>query len=119
MLVILELSQRKDLFDEAVGVFWKQWGNKRNYKFYQDCMFHSCQTEDEIPRFYVALQNESIIGTYALIRNDLNSRQDLYPWLACLYVDPEHRGKRMGSRLLEHAVLLIWKVIMKNMGGLI
>jgi uncharacterized Zn finger protein len=39
MIKILELSQRKDLFDAAVKVFWEQWGNEQNYKFYQDCMF--------------------------------------------------------------------------------
>jgi N-acetylglutamate synthase-like GNAT family acetyltransferase len=67
-------------------------------------MLHSCKTTDEIPRFYVAVEDEKIIGTYALIRNDLNSRQDLHPWLACLYVDPAYRGKAIGSKLLEHAI---------------
>ncbi|WP_028778917.1 GNAT family N-acetyltransferase [Shimazuella kribbensis] len=106
---IMELSQRKDLFNEAVHAFWKQWGNEQNYKFYQDCMLHSCQTTEEIPRFYIALLNQTIIGTYALIRNDLNSRQDLFPWLACLYVSPEHRGKKIGSHLLEHATQEAYK----------
>lgn len=115
MFEIIELSQRKDLFDEAVEVFWKQWGNENNYKFYQDCILHSCQTVDEIPRFYIALLNESIIGTYALIRNDLNSRQDLFPWLACLYVEPDHRGKSMGSHLLEHAIQETYKKGYKNL----
>lgn len=101
---IVQIQQKMDLFDEAVQVFWKQWGNEKNYNFYRDCMQHSCETNDEIPRFYIALRNERIIGTYALIRNDLNSRQDLYPWLACLYVDPEYRGKAIGSLLLEHAI---------------
>ncbi len=67
-------------------------------------MTHSDKTTDGLPAFYVALLNESIIGTYALIRNDLNSRQDLYPWLACLYIEPAYRGRAFGSRLLEHAV---------------
>jgi GNAT superfamily N-acetyltransferase len=101
---ITEIQQKPHLFDKAVHVFWKQWGNETNYAFYKDCMSHSCTTSDAIPRFYVALLDESIIGTYALIRNDLNSRQDLHPWLACLYVDPEHRGKKIGSRLMEHAI---------------
>ncbi|MFC0270906.1 GNAT family N-acetyltransferase [Metabacillus herbersteinensis] len=101
---MVEIQQKPDLFNEAVRIFWEQRGNEQNYTFYRDCMDHSCKTKDEIPRFYIALLNEAIIGTYALIRNDLNSRQDLYPWLACLYVDPEHRGKRIGSRLLEHAI---------------
>lgn len=101
---IVEIQQQMDLFDKAINVFWEQWGNEHNYKFYQDCMIHSCKTTDEIPRFYIALKNECIIGTFALIRNDLNSRQDLYPWLACLYVDPDYRGKEIGSQLLQHAI---------------
>ena len=100
---IVEIQQRPELFDKSVGVFWGEWGNEKNYKFYEDAMRQSCLTTDEIPRFYIALENESIIGTYALIRNDLNSRQDLFPWLACLFVDPEHQGKRIGSQLLQHA----------------
>jgi N-acetylglutamate synthase-like GNAT family acetyltransferase len=104
IMKIFELSQRNDLFDEAVKVYWNQWGDEQNYKFYEDCMFHSCKTTDKVPRFYIALLDESIIGTYALLRNDLNSRQDLFPWLACLYVSPEHRGKKIGSHLLEHAL---------------
>lgn len=104
MLKIIEVQQRKELFDKAVDAFWKQWGSEHNYKFYEDCIIHSCQTEDELPRFYIALMEEKIVGTYALLRNDLNSRQDLYPWLACLYVDPAHRGKELGSQLLQHAI---------------
>ncbi|MFG6494771.1 GNAT family N-acetyltransferase [Fictibacillus sp. UD] len=101
---IVEVQQRKDLFDKAVNVFWKQWGSEQNYKFYENCMIHSCQTKDELPRFYIALIEEEIVGTYALLRNDLNSRQDLYPWFACLYVNPEYRGKEIGSQLLQHAI---------------
>lgn len=61
-------------------------------------------TDRDLPIFYIALENESIIGTYALLRNDLISRQDIFPWLACLYVSPGHRGRRIGSRLLKHAL---------------
>jgi GNAT superfamily N-acetyltransferase len=114
MIKIFELNQRKDLFDEAVRVFWEQWGNENNYEFYQDCMLHSCKTTDEIPRFYVALLNEAIIGVYALLRNDLNSRQDLFPWFACLYVKLEHRGKKIGFYLLEHALQETYKKDIRN-----
>ncbi|PFA63202.1 GNAT family N-acetyltransferase [Bacillus sp. AFS015802] len=101
---IIELQKDSNRFEEAVNVFWKQWGSEDNYTFYHDCMFHSCRTEEDLPRFYIALQEDEIIGTYALLRNDLNSRQDLYPWFACLYVAPGHRGDGLGSILLEHAL---------------
>ncbi|WP_163581295.1 GNAT family N-acetyltransferase [Gracilibacillus saliphilus] len=101
---IIELKERNNLFEKALQVFWEQWGNEHNYTFYEDAMVHSCTTKSAIPRFYVAVKEGNIIGTYALIRNDLNSRQDLCPWLACLYVDEQHRGNRFGYKLLEHAL---------------
>ncbi|MFS0881841.1 GNAT family N-acetyltransferase [Bacillus sp. 7586-K] len=101
---IVELKDRNSLFDKAVQVFWKQWGNENNYKFYEDAIVHSCTTSSDIPRFYVAIENGQIIGTYALLRNDLNSRQDLCPWLACLYVVEEYRGSAIGSKLLQHSL---------------
>lgn len=103
MFEIYELNQKPELFEEAITFFWRQWGNEHNYEFYRDCMLHSCSTTDEIPRFYIALIGQTLIGTYALIRNDLNSRQDLYPWVACVYIDPQYRGQEIGSKLLQHA----------------
>lgn len=78
-------------------------------------MIHSGKTEDGIPRFYAAILDERFIGTYALIRNDLNSRQDLHPWLACLYVDLDSRGKKLGARLLDHAIEETAKLALKKL----
>ena len=101
---IIEIHQRPKFFQEAVKLFWEQWGNESNYKFYEDCMIHSGKDPSSLPIFYVALENDVIIGTYALLRNDINSRQDLFPWLACLYVDPAFRGNSIGKQLLEHGL---------------
>ncbi|XEC92953.1 GNAT family N-acetyltransferase [Paenibacillus tarimensis] len=115
MIEIQKLQNRMDLFDEAVRVFWGQWGSQTNYNFYHDCMFHSCHSSCDLPRFFIAVQDDSIIGTYALLRNELISRQDLYPWLACLYVVPELRGRKLGSVLLNHAVEETGKKGFKNL----
>lgn len=104
MVEIYELKDKVEYFEKAVQLFWQQWGTESNFNFYHDCMLHSINTDSELPSFYIAIQNESIIGTYALLRNDLISRQDLFPWLACLYVSPEHRGLKMGSLFLKHAL---------------
>lgn len=101
---IIELRDRNALFGEAIQVFWEVWGNEDNFKFYEDCMIHSAAALSDLPRFYAVVENEKIIGTYALLRNDINSRQDLCPWLACLFVDKEHRGKEIGSLLLNHGL---------------
>lgn len=114
MFEIYELKERTDLLEEGVNFFWKQWGSQENYKFYQDCIINSCKTKSDLPRFYIAVQNNSIIGSYALLRNDLISRQDLTPWFACLYIVPELRGNKLGAVLLEHAVKETRKIGFEN-----
>ncbi|NMH72361.1 GNAT family N-acetyltransferase [Bacillus sp. RO2] len=101
---IIELRDKDQLLENAIQVFWQQWGSEENFKFYEDAILHSATTSSDIPRFYVAVEEGEIIGTYAILRNDINSRQDLCPWLACLYVAEEHRGKGIGAKLLDHGL---------------
>ncbi|MFC5602236.1 GNAT family N-acetyltransferase [Sporosarcina koreensis] len=101
---VFSIHEREEIFAEAVQTFWGQWGNESNYRFYEDCMKHSSVTAEGVPSFYIAVEGSEIIGTYAILRNDLVSRQDLSPWLACLYVDPKFRGQAIGSQLLDHAI---------------
>lgn len=101
---IIEISKRKDLLDKAVNYFWSCWGSDRNFKFYQDCIVHSLDEQNALPKFYVVLENDEIIASYALLTNDIISRQDLYPWLACLYVNPSHRKQGIAEELLKHGL---------------
>lgn len=100
---IIELRETNDLLEKGIQIFWKEWGSESNFRFYEDSMVHSIFSDD-LPCFYVAIEKGNIIGTYALLRNDINSRQDLCPWLACLYVDEKHRGQGIGSKLLQHGL---------------
>lgn len=102
---IIQLLKKDDLFNKAIDVFWKEWGEEGGRAFYKDCMIHALTNPNDIPSFYIAKEDDKIIGTYALIRNDLNSRQDLSPWLACLFVDEKFRGNSIGEKLLNHGLL--------------
>lgn len=102
---VVELSQRPDMVDSAVNFFWKCWGNEKNFKFYEDCIVHSMDKDVPLPKFYLALdERDVIIGTYALLTNDLISRQDLMPWFACLFVTEEQRNMGIAGSLLEHGL---------------
>ncbi len=101
---IIELSQRQDLLEEAVQYFWKCWGSESNFKFYEDCISHSLDSANKLPKFYIGLLNNEICASYALLVNDINSRQDLVPWFACLFVNPEHRNKSYAETLLQHGL---------------
>lgn len=89
---------------EASRYIHSIWGRPDNFEFYRDCIEHSSLDTNSIPRFYLMLDQDRIIGCYALITNDLISRQDLWPWLACLWVEPDYRGRELGKHLLAHGI---------------
>jgi predicted N-acetyltransferase YhbS len=101
---IFELSDRQDLLDPAVDFFWNCWGNRQNHAFYRDCIDHSLNPDNKLPKFYLAVEENRIIATYALLTNDVNSRQDLVPWLGCLFVADSHRHQGVAGTLLQHGL---------------
>ncbi len=101
---IFEITKKPALQKEAIQYFWKCWGSDDNFKFYEDCMLHSINKDNQLPKFYIALENEQIIGSYALLTNDIISRQDIWPWFACLYVDEAHCKKGYAEMLLNHSL---------------
>lgn len=78
------------------------WGRPENLDFYLDAVLHSSLGKKSLPRFYLLLDGTQVAGCYALLTNDLISRQDLWPWLACLWVEPAYRGRALGAKLLAH-----------------
>ena len=97
---IIAVREHPEYLNLAVNYFSSKWGVNRN--IYQECISNSITTESSLPRWYLMMQNDKIIGSYGLIVNDFISRQDLWPWLCAVYVDESERGQALGSRLLEH-----------------
>jgi GNAT superfamily N-acetyltransferase len=49
-------------------------------------------------------RGETLVGTVGLWRCDLISRQDLFPWMAALYVAPDARGRGIAGQLQQHVI---------------
>lgn len=103
-LKIIELSEQPEIIPTATTYFWKCWGNSSNFIFYEDCIKHSTNPDRSLPKFYVGLIQDEIVCSYALLVNDLISRQDLMPWFACLHVNESHRKQGIAERLLDHGL---------------
>ena len=71
--------------------------------FFASIVEHS-QTPGALPITFVAVEGERLLGTVGLWRCDLISRQDLYPWMAALYVAPESRGRGLAGKLQQHVI---------------
>jgi GNAT superfamily N-acetyltransferase len=89
------LDQAAEYFSRALGL---------PKRIYDDCIGHSISTQNPLPRWYIMQKDEQIIGCFGLITNDFNSRQDLCPWLAALYIEESERGQALGSQLLAHGL---------------
>ncbi len=59
------------------------------------------QAEAPIPSTWCALQDGVLLGSASLISSDLDTRPELSPWLASVFVAPEHRGKGVGASLVQ------------------
>lgn len=97
---IICITETPEYLDKAVEYNCKNW--PLDDDIYIDCIKNSIDTENGLPRWYLMLRGDEIIGSYGLIMNDFISRQDLWPWFAALYVEESERGNRLGGVLLDH-----------------
>jgi GNAT superfamily N-acetyltransferase len=58
---------------------------------------------DKLPLTLLALDGDVLLGTASVQLQDMNTRPDLSPWLAAVYVPPEQRQQGVGSQLVEAA----------------
>ena len=58
--------------------------------------------EEDLPKCYMMLRDDNIIGYYQLVEQELIIRKDLSPWITTVFIDEQERGQRLSSKLLEH-----------------
>lgn len=56
-----------------------------------------------VPSTWVLVAGTTVMGSVSVIEHDLDSRPELTPWLANLWVDQEWRGRGLGKQLVLHA----------------
>ncbi len=95
-------SGEKEYINCIVDWLWKEWGEKDNRNYWQSWV-ESSSNSDEIPLTFAAIISGSIVGTISLWRCDLQSKQDLFPWLGGLYIQNNHRHKGIATKLIQYA----------------
>ena len=59
--------------------------------------------DELIPTTYIAF-DDILYGSAAIVENDMDDRTDLAPWLASVFVIPEHRNQGVGTALVGHVM---------------
>ena len=66
-----------------------------------EAKFRTHLNRDRTPLTLIALLNDQPVGTASIFLDDMDTRADLSPWLAAVYVPPEHRSQGIGTCLVQ------------------
>lgn len=104
-LTIVYLADCPQHLSTIAEWIFREWGHQIPGLTYeqQERIFLNHLRRDAIPLTLVALHEGRPVGTASLQVTDMTTRPDLSPWLACVYVPPEERGKGIGSAIVKSA----------------
>lgn len=57
--------------------------------------------ENLIPTMLIAIEGDEVLGSAALIASDMDTKPELSPWLANVYVRADKRGLGVGAKLVK------------------
>ena len=106
---IIRISERPELKEQAAQWFHEKW--QIPMEAYEESM-EQCMTKKEaVPQWYVAVEDERIIGGMGVIENDFHDRKDLSPNVCAVYVEEDHRCRGIAGVLLNFVCHFLRKSI--------
>lgn len=96
---IIDLNEEKELCDKAALWFHEKWHIATNV--YKESILESFK-DNVIPKWYVALDGNDIIGGLGVIENDFHERKELTPNVCAVYVDSNYRKQGIAGELLNY-----------------
>ena len=99
-MLICYLHDCPEYIQAAIELVHGEFGNEKNYEAFAELLRRS-MTPRELPLCVVAIDRGELVGAAGILRADLISRQDLYPWLGNLVVRPDRRGEGIGLAMLR------------------
>lgn len=105
MITIAFLADQPQHLPVVAAWVYDQWHRHRPGETLETTaeMFRAALQRDAIPLTLLALDGDVPVGTASLFADDMETRPELTPWLASVYVAPERRGAGIGPRLVRAA----------------
>lgn len=105
MLRTINLALAPQYFENVFESIYNEWGE--NNPNYWRSWIRSSIREKGIPSTYVVLSDEQYVGTFSFWNCDLQSRQDLTPWVGGIVVAPEFRGQGIGLFIQTEVIRIL------------
>lgn len=97
---ILKIREHSDMAEAAAKWFHSKW--RISLEAYEASIRECLTGSDGVPQWYVAAEDDSIVGGIGVIENDFHDRKDLTPNVCALYVEPEYRCRGIAGKLLQN-----------------
>jgi GNAT superfamily N-acetyltransferase len=100
---IVNLADNPEFLPFVARWHFETWDHQQeNWTLAQtEAKIRHCMGKRRLPMTFVAVEGNTPLGTGSLWLEDWPERKDLAPWLAALFVSPEHRRKGVASELIR------------------
>lgn len=95
---IIRLKDQPELLTAAAQWFHEKWGIP--LEAYLESMQQCLAGNHPVPQWYLALEQDRIIGGLGVIENDFHNRKDLTPNVCAVYTEEDHRLQGIAGALL-------------------
>jgi predicted N-acetyltransferase YhbS len=102
-MTIEYLANRPEFLPTLAQWQHREWGYLRPGDSLESRMARlreQCE-RDRIPLTVVAHDNDEVLGSASLVEHDMDTRMELSPWLAGVFVGPEYRRRGIGAQLVR------------------
>ncbi|ADL52976.1 GNAT family N-acetyltransferase [Clostridium cellulovorans] len=97
---IISLHEKPQLANEVIDYANKNWPPIS--KYFTEVVQQVLDTDESLPKCFILLKNQRIIGLYTLVNQDLVERKDLSPWIAMIFIDEKERAQGLCKEILLH-----------------
>lgn len=95
---IIRLKDQPELLTAAAQWFHEKWGIPS--EAYLESMQQCLAGNHPVPQWYLALEQDRIIGGLGVIENDFHNRKDLTPNVCAVYTEENRRLQGIAGALL-------------------
>lgn len=97
---IIRLIDKPEMKEQMAQWFHEKW--KIPLEAYSESMEDCLNKKISIPQWYVAIENNRIIGGLGVIENDFHARKDLTPNVCAVYTESDKRCNGIAGALLNY-----------------
>ncbi len=103
-LIVKNLLDFPEHLETVSSWIYEEFADKSAVKYEEMRVFFRKRYYDQLPITLVALKDGWCTGTVSLFEGDLDTRRDLTPWLAALYVKRNYRSQGIGAILVTSII---------------